>query len=883
MDAADHGATFSRTALSNHLTDPHRDSKPGRVMLLPLVLAFQATIAQGPRPTPEPFPADRASGIPLPTATSATAARASVAPVLDGRDDDALWALAPAITQFRQHDPVEDGDPRYRTEARVGYDAKYLYVFVRAFDPAPDSVMAFLSRRDARTSSDYIHLMVDSYLDRRTGFRFSVNPVGVKRDFYISNDGNEDASWDGVWEVATAVDTLGWTAEYRIPFGQLRFPAGDSHTFGFAIWREIARHNERISWPLFRRSKTGLVSQWGEVSGFEGIATPRRLEVLPYTVATNAPRPSPGGAIGREQSFAFGADVKYGVTSNLTLDGTVNPDFGQVEADPAVLNLSAFEQFFEERRPFFLEGAGIFSFAGGGGGNGGGGTSLFYSRRIGRAPQLGGLYYDQDNPSNSTILGAAKLTGRTAGGLNVGFLNALSDRETGAGGRTIEPRTNTLVTRLQQDLRGGNSGVGMMLTATNRALDDDSRAYLRQDAYAVGIDARHRFWGNNFQLTGSAVASRISGSATSMLSAQRSAVHYFQRPDSRLRVDSSATSMTGTRFGIGIGKTGGGVTRFHSGVTTASAGFDVNDAGFLTRADVTNNGNWFGLQFQEPTKFYRRVFINLNQWNDWNTDGLHLNSGANLNINGELPNQWWFWTGFNVNGIGESFDDRASRGGPALRRNLRRNGWLGFQTDQRSPLNATLQGYFVLADVSGSTEWGIDPSLNFRVASRLQGSVGLHLSAGTYDAQWYRNTTDASGTHYTFARLDQRTTSLTTRVDYTMTPTLSLQVYAQPFITAGDYSDLRELDDPRAARYEDRFQPFAGPDPADFNVKQFRSNTVLRWEYRPGSVLFFVWQQGRGQYGRDPGSFDIWRDYRNLFNVRSDNTFLIKGSYWFSL
>lgn len=850
-------------------------------MLLPLVFAFQATVAMGPTPKPVPVKTDPPAGIPLPTATTATAARASVAPTLDGRDDDEIWRLAPAITQFRQHDPVEDGDPRYRTEARVGYDARYLYVFVRAFDPAPDSVMAFLSRRDARTSSDYIHLMVDSYHDRRTGFRFSTNPVGVKRDFYISNDGNEDASWDGVWEVATAIDSLGWTAEYRIPFGQLRFPAGDTHTFGFAIWREVARHNERISWPLFRRSKTGLVSQWGEVSGFDGITAPRRLEVLPYTVATNAPRPTAGGAIARDQSITFGADVKYGVTSNLTLDGTVNPDFGQVEADPAVLNLSAFEQFFEERRPFFLEGAGIFSFAGGGGHNGSG--SLFYSRRIGRAPQLGGIYYDQDNPSNSTILGAAKLTGRTAGGLNVGFLNAVSDRETGAGGRTIEPRTNTLVTRLQQDLRNGSSGVGMMFTATNRALDDDSRAYLRDAAYAFGVDARHRFWGNNYQVSGSAVASRISGSASAILSAQRSSVHLYQRPDSRLSVDSLATAMVGTRLSVNVGKTGGGILRFNTGVTTSSAGFDVNDAGFLTRADVTNNGNWVGLQFQEPTRYYRRLFVNLNQWNDWNREGLRLNSGANINMFGELPNQWSFWTGFNVNGVGAVFDDRAARGGPALRRTLRRNGWVGFQTDGRKSVNVSLQGYYALADVAGSTEWGIDPSLRFRVASRLQTEIGVHMSAGTSGQQWYRNLSDALGTHYTFARLDQRTTSLTARVDYTMTPTLSLQMYAQPFITAGDYSDLREIADPRAARYADRFRPFTSVEPNDFNVKQFRSNTVLRWEYRPGSVLFFVWQQGRGQFDRDPGSFDVGRDFRNLFDVRSENTFLIKGSYWFSL
>lgn len=838
-----------------------------------LALAFQTAVAAGPAAPPrgEVVRHPEPVAIPLPTARGATAARAEVPPVLDGKDDDAIWRSAPAITQFRQHDPVEDGDPRYRTEARVAYDSKYLYVFVRAYDPAPDSVMAFLSRRDQRTPSDYVHLMVDAYNDKRTGFRFTVNPLGVKRDFYISNDGNEDASWDGVWDAHTTVDELGWTAEFRVPFNQLRFPEAAEHTFGFAIWRDIARHNERISWPLFRRTQTGFVSQWGEVEGFRGIASPRRLEVLPYSVASDAPRPT-GSGFQRQQQLTLGADVKYGITSNLTLDATVNPDFGQVEADPAVLNLSAFEQFFEERRPFFLEGAGIFSFA----------NNLFYSRRVGRAPQLSGTYYDVDNPQNSTILGAAKITGRTANGLNVGFLNAVTQRELGGAGRTIEPQTNYLVTRLQQDLRNGNSGVGLMMTATNRSLDGDTRDFLREGAYAVGVDWRHRFWNNNYQVSGSAVGSHVTGSAEAIRRTQLNAVHQFQRPDSKLEVDPTRTSLSGTRLNSNIAKTGGGITRFNVGATRTSAGYEVNDAGFLTRADILQNGNWFGLQFQEPTKAYRRLFVNFNQWNDYNTEGLHLNSGGNVNVNGELPNQWWFWAGVNVNGIGASFDDRAARGGPALRRNFRQNAWLGFETDGRKPWVFAIEGFHLRPDVGGTTEWAVNPMVRFRMSSQVQGSVGLHYSEGVNDMQWYGNFGSGDATAYTFARLEQRTSSVTARLDYTISPTLSVQLYGQPFVTAGDYSDLRELADPRAPNYEDRFQPYTAVTPDDFNFKQFRSNTVMRWEYRPGSVLFLVWQQGRQDF-RDAGSFDLGRDYGNLFRTRSDNTFLVKASYWFSI
>lgn len=843
-------------------------------MFVELALSFQMAVAAGPAAPPRegvvvpPAP----SSVPAPTARAATAMRTLTPPHLDGVDDDAIWRDAPAITQFRQHDPVEDGDPRFRTEARVAYDDRYLYVFVRAYDPAPDSVMAFLSRRDARTQSDYIHLMVDSYHDKRTGYRFTVNPLGVKRDVYISNDGNEDLSWDAVWDVATKVDGQGWAAEYRIPFSQLRFPPAEAHTFGFAIWRDIARYNERISWPLYRRTQTGFVSQFGEVDGFRGITSPRRLEVLPYSVSTDAPRRTSAG-YGRQQQVTFGADVKYGITSNLTLDATVNPDFGQVEADPAVLNLGAFEQFFEERRPFFLEGAGTFNVA----------SNLFYSRRIGRAPQLGGVYAANDNPLNTTILGAAKITGRTANGFTVGFIDAVTQQEYGANGRTIEPQSNYTVLRLSKDLRNGNSGIGLMTTATNRSLDEDTRHYLRDGAYAVALDARHRFGpSNNYQVSGSAVGSYVTGSQEAIWRTQMSSVHQYQRPDSPLAVDSTRTELAGSRFNVNIGKNGGGITRFNTGVTRIGAGYEVNDAGFQSRADITSNGNWFGLNFLEPTKFYRRLFVNFNQWNDWTTDGLRINSGGNVNFEGELPNQWWFWAGYNVNGIGAAYDDRVTRGGPALRRNFRQNAWFGFQTDGRKPLNTVMQGFVVFRDVSGSHEWGLDPSLQFRAGGNVQGSVSLNYAETVNDQQWYNNYPTPGGTAYTFARLEQTTLGITTRLDYTMTPTLSLQLYAQPFVTSGDYSNLREMVNPRADRYEDRFQPYTDDTPEDFNFKQFRSNTVLRWEYRPGSTLFFVWQQGRHDF-RNPGTFDFGRDYSDLFRTRSDNTFLIKASYWFSI
>jgi hypothetical protein len=816
-----------------------------------------------------------------PPSTAAVAIRTTEAPVIDGYAREAIWASAHVIDGFRQFDPVEDVDPSHRTEARVAYDDRYLYVFVRAHDSHPDQLLALLSRRDVPTQSDWIHLMVDSYHDRRTGYRFTVNPAGVKRDVYIFNDGNEDLSWDAVWDVATQVDSLGWTAEYRIPLSQLRYPEADEHTFGLAIWRHVGRTNERISWPLYRRQGTGFVSQFGTLSGMRGLTSARRVELMPYVVERNASIPSGGGRFGRTDVLSVGADLKVGLTSNLTVDATINPDFGQVEADPAVLNLSAFEQFFAERRPFFLEGQGIFNFNMNC--NNGTCTGLFYSRRVGRAPQLGGVYADRSNPQSTVILGAAKLTGRTANGWNVGLLNAVTRREAGSEGRTIEPLTNYSVARVYRDLRGGNSGVGLMATGVVRATDEWSTDFLRRDAYTVGADWRHRFADNRYAVVGYLVGSRVSGSAESIARTQRSSVHNFQRPDARrLSFDPDATSMSGAAMQVGLEKIAG-LVRFHSGAHRYSPGFEPNDAGFLARVDEIGQSNWVGLNVTRPTTLYRRANLNFNQWTAWNHDLLPLARGGNINGSMELANQMHVNAGYGVMAPG-TYSDREARGGPAVRRDGGHEGWIGWRGDARHAVIPTINGNFFQVDGGRSAGWGVNTGASYRISSRWQGSVHAGYQDRASDWQWLGNYPVDGRTAYTFAHLDQRVTSVTARLDVTATPTLSFQLYAQPFVTSGDYSDWRELDDPRARDYDARFRPFtAAGEPSDFNVKQFRSNTVARWEYRPGSVLFFVWQQGRDQAGLNPGSFDASRDYGDLFRTRADNTFLIKASYWFNL
>ena len=822
--------------------------------------------------------------------TSAVAIQVVGSHVLAAREDDPMWAKAQLIDGFKVFDPKEDGEPSMRTTAKIAYDARTLYILVRMYDPHPDSIVALLSRRDVRTPSEWIKVMIDAYHDKRSGVELAVNPVGVKRDYAIYNDQDEDESWDGVWDVVTRVDNQGWIAEFKIPLSQLRFASKPSHTFGLMIWRDVARTQERSSWPSYKRNKTGLVSQFGEVSGIDGIEAPRRLEIQPYSVTKNfqQQRDLPAGtAYDRVSTQTIGADVKFGLSSNLTLDATINPDFGQVEADPASLNLSAFELFFQERRPFFTEGAGIFnSFSIDC--NNGSCSGLFYPRRIGRSPQLSGNFYDATTPQFTPISAAAKLSGRLPGGMSIGILDAVTEQVRSPSGNTVEPQANYFVARIMQDLRGGSSGVGMMLTATNRFLDGDSDPFLRKSAYTGGLDWRHRFASNNYEASGWFVGSLVNGAAPAIARLQRNSSHGFLRPDGGLPYDSTRTSLDGGGASFVLSKTGGGITRFNISYQHLTPGFEMNDLGFQTRVDEQSASGWFALQFIEATSAYRRLGVNFNVWRQWTSNGLPTNGGGNINANAQLTNFWWVFGGLNVNNVGvESFDDRFARGGPAVRRASQGSAWLGFEGDSRKALVPNFFASWYSGDAGYTKGYDLNPGVSFRASSRMQGQLRVGYSSGTNDTQWYGNdgVIGNDTTHYTFARLDQRTINVSARFDVTMTPRLSLQLYAQPFVTTGHYTNWRELDNPKAQRYEDRFKAYSGAGSAlsDFNYKQFRSNTVLRWEYRPGSTLFLVWSQGREQYDRDLGVFSAPRDLRNLFATQPNNTFLIKASYWFSM
>ena len=803
--------------------------------------------------------------------TVGRAVRASRAPAIDGRDDDAVWKLAPAITQFRQFDPGEDQPTEFRTTARVAYDDRYLYVLVRAYDPHPDSIAKLLSRRDVKTASDQIKILIDAYHDRRTGVEMAINPAGVKRDHSIYSDVTEDQTWDGVWDAEARVDSAGWVAEFRVPFSQLRFTAKDSHTFGFGVWRDIARRNQRDSWPAYRPSRRTLMSQMGTISGIDGIGSPRRLELLPYSVAKSVPNPkSPLG--GNRAEITGGLDLKAGLGSHVTVDATVNPDFGQIEADPAVLNLSAFEIRFDERRPFFQEGAGLYRC-------GGPCEGVFYTRRIGRTPQLRASAAD---PAFTNITGAAKITGRYANGVAFGLVDATTQRMRGARGTTIEPQTNYFVARALRELRGGRTQFGVQLTDVRRQLDATTAPVLRQSATTGVLQGYTRFARDRWELTGYYGANQVQGSATAIALTQLNSVHFYQRPDHEQRYDPTRTSLGGWVGSFGLKQIGGRV-RYENNVRYATAGLEFNDFGFVLLVNDVSLRQSLDVRQLRPSKYLRSSFSTMSFETHLTTGGLLASQTASLHTSGSLRNSWGGAATFSVSDIGGTHCVSCARGGPALRQSTRANMRFDVVGDPRPPFVPSAAVRWGTSDEGRSWSRGTDAGVSLRVASRFSTSLTANYDHVVNDQQWVANygTLLSDTTHFTFAKLDQNILSLTARANWTATPTLSVQLYTQPFVSSGHYENWRQLAAPKASAFVNRFLPYSTSTvPNAFNVKQFNSNVVVRWEYRPASTIFLVWQQGRTQNARNAGTFDVTRDVSDLFGTRPFNTLLVKFSYW---
>lgn len=860
--------------------------------------------------------------------------RTSQAITIDGRLDEAIWAEAPVITEFTQIDPFEGQPVSERTEVRIAYDDNAIYVAGMMYDSAPISTR--LARRDANVSdSDGFDLYLDSYHDHQTAYRFSTNPSGMKGDAIISGGtGNGDSSWDPIWEVVATTVPGGWAFEMRIPFSQLRFSRDPVQVWGIQLRRTIHRTQEEAVFSFTPKLERGGVPRYGHLEGIASIRPAQRLELLPY-VGGRAEYREIGAVSGIDFNNPFrsgsdyftnaGLDLKYRITSNITLDATVNPDFGQVEVDPAVINLTAFETQFSERRPFFVEGAEIFNFGEGGpAGSTGRGPQLLYSRRIGRAPQ-GQLPSDAvfaDVPSWSTILGAAKVTGKTAGGWSLGMLEAVTgeqrapymDRHGERHEAIMEPLTNYFVGRARREFNGNTTRFGIIGTAVHRQLDDPGlTARLRSSAYSGGIDVAHEWSDRTWRIAGVFTPSYITGSPEAIMLAQRSSARYFQRPDATyLSIDSLATSMAGYYAMVDLDKRAGAY-QAKIALAGASPSYEANDLGYQTAADRIMLDTNFMYQQTRPGTRIRRWEIRGGPDAVWNYGGQNIFAEVNAFGNITFMNYWGF--GWRVAFNPETYNDRLTRGGPVSRDPQGYSGNFSLSSDSRRAHVG--RGTFQWAtDTGGSWRHSTDLTLTYRPATNWEVRFGPTLTRSYTTAQYVGTYTDpfateTFGRRYLFAGLDQTTLGLETRVNVTFSPRLSFELYAQPLLSSGDYQELKELRAPSVFAFNQFGHDVGTIDPVEggfmidpdgtgpaasfvvpdrsFNHRSLLGNAVLRWEWRPGSTLFLVWQQSRNdrllRNGLDPladrvGRFDLEHDMRELFGIKPDNIFQIKVNYW---
>ncbi len=848
------------------------------------------------------------------TSRVAIATRVDAPVAIDGVLDEAAWAAAPLHGDFWQREPHQGAAPAFLTEFRVLYDGGAIYVGVRAFDPDPGRIRGLLTRRDLDSASDWVAVKVDSYHDRRTAFGFSVNPAGVQRDVLHFNDVEQDPGWDAVWEVGTQVDERGWVAEFRIPYNQLRFSADDRQAWGLQVLRRVARTQELSAWSPWPREATQEVSLYGTLTGLSDIRPRARIELLPYLLAgARLYRSEPGDELNDGADFIgnAGADVKVGLGSNFTLSGTVNPDFGQVEADPSEVNLTARETFFVEKRPFFLEWTDIFRYSLATGNGEDSVETLFYTRRIGAAPHGEAIGDHVRAPDTTTIYGAAKLSGKTAGGWSVGLLDAVTGQEVAKvavdGSEdydrvVVEPFSNYAVGRVKKDLREGRTTIGAAATAVNRSLSGVNLDFMHREAYAGAVEMAHRFAGDEWNADLRLIGSNVRGSPEALAVTQQASQRYYQRPDAtHVELDPDRTSLSGGAAIWSIGKMSGGHWRYAVGGDLRTPGFEVNDLGFLFQSDVIQQWGWLGFREEQSGRLVRVWQVDANLLGTWNWAPDYLTSTTSLSTSVDFNNYWGVATGVSLSH--NYLDWTYLRGGPMVRRDPSYNPWLDAWSDPRKVVHGTASVYNFHVPGSGSYGGGASASVFVQARSNLDLGLGPSVSYVVDDNLYLAAVDDAAGdTHHVLAHIEQVTTALTVRASYTYSPTLSLQLYAQPFVSAGAYSEYKEAVSPRADDYDDRYHIYsdaelqvmdrigtvdAGGDGAadfsfplgDFSFRELRSNVVMRWEYRPGSALFFIWSHGRTSLGPE-GRFGFGDDLGELADEPGEHVLLAKLNYW---
>lgn len=833
-------------------------------------------------------------------------------PQVDGILNDKGWDIVEWTSDFIEREPDENTPPTEQTKFKIVYDKNYLYFAFKCYDKDPKKIVKRLSRRDG-FEGDWVEVNIDSYHDKRTGFSFTSSVSGVKGDEFISFNGNNwDGSWNPIWVLKTNIDEEGWTAEIRIPLSQLKFGNDKEQIWGLQVQRRFFRAEERSVWQRIPQDAPGWVSEFGELRGLINIEPQKQLEIQPFVVSQLKTYPKEEGnpfRDGRDGKITGGLDAKIGITNDLTVDLTINPDFGQVDADPAAIALDGFQIFFQERRPFFVENKNIFNYQ-----FADGQDNLFYSRRIGRSPQgypntSSGEYVDI--PDNTTILGAAKFSGKTKNGWSLGVLESLTDKEfakindnTTQREELVEPMTNYFVARAQKDFNNRNSFIGAIFTSTNRNLQGDELNYLRKSAYTFGLDFNHNWKNRKYYFTGNIVASEVNGSKEAITNTQRSLTHLFQRVDAgHVSVDENRTSLTGTGGRFEIGKSSVGNWRYFGFFSWRSPELELNDVGFLRQADDIKQIGILTYQTLKPIGVFRRINARFEQMTTYDFDGNHNRTQYTLGTNVNTKNNWYINYQFVYKP--RQFTNTVLQGGPRFRYSEEITNSLYFATDSRKKIR-TDSGVFYSQGKNNSFSYlEFNTGFTYQPMNALTLSVYPTYSTSKSKTQYVTQTNFGTTPRYIMADIDQRTLSASVRVDYNINPNLTIQYYGEPFISRGKYKDFNRVTNPVAGYYGDRIDVFnnsqisfdSGNDSylvdedsngvtdynignPDFAYVQFRSNLVLRWEYIPGSEIFLVWSQGTTGLGNPKD--DLFRSLDSqILGRKPENIFLLKATYRF--
>jgi len=831
-------------------------------------------------------------------------------PVIDGNLDDECWKHGNWAGEWHQWLPEEGAEPTWPTEFNIQYDDKNIYVAFRGFDGEPEKIARLSGVRDEQVG-DMMGITFDSYRDYRTGFEFTLTAWGQKADLILFNPMDWDFNWNPVWKGKTGLEDSAWVAEMEIPLSQLRYSNQDEQVWGLHTWRWISRMQEESNWEIQSKTGPGMLYNFGELRGIKGLKKSRRLELMPFVLGElNTMEEEPGNPYsknGRVWGGNLGLDAKIGVTSNFTIDLTVNPDFGQVESDPSVMNLTAFETFYEEKRPFFLEGLTIFDYDFDD-------KNIFYSRRIGHSPSR--TIYPTDTtfikaPDKTTILSAVKFSGTTSKSLSVGLIQSLtaneyakiSDQYGNENTSIVEPMTNYLVARVQKGYKEGNTVVGGMLTSTNRFIEDTSLEFLADEAYTGGLDIRHHWKDKKYYLDAKLLGSYVSGSKEAITILQESSAHYYQRPGADyLDYDTSRTSLTGYGGKLTVGKGSQGLWKYSAGVSWLSPGLELNDLGYMNSADRIDQKNMITYFVNKPVSIFHSYDITLEQTNSWNFNGTWLGSWGKLSFKSIFRNNWSF--GANLSLYPSATEPGRLRGGPDFRMPNAIVTAGHVQTDPSKKLVALMSYQYEKFGNNSGARYSLGPGLSLRPLRPLKISVKVNYSGNHDEIQYITQCNYLDEKRFILGTIDQSTLGLTFRADLNLTPEFSIQYYGSPFISRGTYSEIKRVTNPKAENYDDRFSVFSDlystdpvsygldetgdmipdyyiPNP-DFNFHQFRSNLVARWEYRLGSFIYLVWSSERtGRSSLSEAS--IGDSYGQLGDIFPNNIFLIKLNYWFSL